>query len=155
MPISNPPQVLVVSEKGYGKRSDVESYRETRRGAKGVKTINVTDKTGQLIAMKAVTDEHDLMIITTAGIVIRLRVADLRVMGRATQGVRLISLDDADAIGAVTTVETDPEEEAVAIDGTVDTTMADASDEPETESEEGTDDDGTDVETESEDNKPE
>jgi len=155
MPISNPPQVLVVSEKGYGKRSDVESYRETRRGAKGVKTINVTDKTGQLIAMKAVTDEHDLMIITTAGIVIRLRVADLRVMGRATQGVRLISLDDADAIGAVTTVETDPEEEAVAIDGTVDTTMADASDEPETESEEGIDDDGTDVETESEDNKPE
>jgi len=155
MPMDNPPQVLVVSEKGYGKRSDVESYRETRRGAKGVKTINVTDKTGQLIAMKAVTDEHDLMIITTAGIVIRLRVADLRVMGRATQGVRLISLDDSDAIGAVTTVETDPEEEAVAIDGTVDTTMADASDEPETDAEEGTDDDGTDVETESEDNKPE
>jgi len=159
MPKENPPQVLVVSEKGYGKRSDVESYRQTRRGAKGVKTINVTDKTGQLIAMKAVTDDHDLMIITTAGIVIRLRVADLRVMGRATQGVRLISLDESDAIGAVTAVESDPEEEAVAIDGTVDTTMADSADEPEAEAEvegeEGPDDDGTDVESETEENKPE
>lgn len=133
MPKENPPQVLVVSEKGYGKRSDVESYRQTRRGAKGVKTINVTEKTGQLIAMKAVTDENDLMIITVAGIVIRMRVADLRVMGRATQGVRLISLDDTDSIGAVTTVETDPEEEVVKIDGTVDTSMADSADEPEAE----------------------
>lgn len=158
MPIENPPQVLVVSEKGYGKRSDVESYRETRRGAKGVKTINVTEKTGQLIAMKAVTDDVDLMIITTAGIVIRLRVADLRVMGRATQGVRLISLDNADEIGAVTTVETDPEEEAVAIDGSVDTSMADSADEPEVDAEEvedGAEDDGTDVEPEADEIKPE
>lgn len=162
MPIENPPQVLVVSDKGYGKRSDVESYRETRRGAKGVKTINVTEKTGQLIAMKAVTDDVDLMIITTAGIVIRLRVADLRVMGRATQGVRLISLDNADEIGAVTTVETDPEEEAVAIDGSVDTSMADSADEPEVDAEEveeggdeGAEDDGTDVEPETDEIKPE
>lgn len=154
MPKENPPQVLVVSEKGYGKRSDVESYRQTRRGAKGVKTINVTDKTGQLIAIKAVTDENDLMIITTGGIVIRMRVADLRVMGRATQGVRLISLDETDAIGAVTTVETDPEEEHVKVDGTVDTSMADAADEAEAEADaetetdaDGEEDAGTDVET--------
>lgn len=156
MPKENPPQVLVVSEKGYGKRSDVESYRQTRRGAKGVKTINVTDKTGQLIAIKAVTDENDLMIITTGGIVIRMRVADLRVMGRATQGVRLISLDETDAIGAVTTVETDPEEEHVKVDGTVDTTMADAADEPEADADAETDadtdtDHGTDVENENND----
>jgi DNA gyrase subunit A len=147
MPKDNPPQVLVVSEKGYGKRSDLESYRQTRRGAKGVKTINVTDKTGQLIAIKAVTDENDLMIITVSGIVIRMRVADLRVMGRATQGVRLISLGDDDSIGAVTTVETDPEEEHAVVDGSVDTSMADSADEPETDADAGDDsEDGTDVE---------
>jgi DNA gyrase subunit A len=152
IPSTNPPQVLVVSEKGYGKRSDVESYRQTRRGAKGVKTINVTDKTGALVAIKAVTDENDLMIITTNGIVIRLRVADLRVMGRATQGVRLISLDESAEIGAVTTVESDPEEEVAAVDGTVDTSMADSADEPETD--EGAED-GTDVESENDEIKPE
>jgi DNA gyrase subunit A len=152
MPAENPPQVLVVSEKGYGKRSDLESYRQTRRGAKGVKTINVTEKTGQLIAIKAVTDDNDLMIITTTGIVIRMRVADLRVMGRATQGVRLISLDENDSIGAVTTVESDPEEEHVAIDGAVDTSMADAADEVEPDADvtdedpEDAPEDGTDVE---------
>lgn len=153
MPKVNPPQVLVVSEKGYGKRSDVEDYRQTRRGGKGVKTINITEKTGTLVAIKAVTDENDLLIITTKGIVIRLCVADLRVMGRATQGVRLIKFGDDDEIGAVTTVETDPEEEHVAVDGTVDTTMADAADEPEPEAEaEGdepdADDAGTDIEPE-------
>jgi DNA gyrase subunit A len=152
IPANNPPQILVVSEKGYGKRSDVESYRQTRRGAKGVKTINVTDKTGQLVAIKAVTDENDLMIITTNGIIIRLRISDLRVMGRATQGVRLISLDESAEIGAVTTVETDPEEEVVAVDGTVDTSMADGADEP--ESDEGPED-GTDVESENDEIKPE
>ena len=152
IPANNPPQILVVSEKGYGKRSDVESYRQTRRGAKGVKTINVTDKTGQLVAIKAVTDENDLMIITTNGIIIRLRVSDLRVMGRATQGVRLISLDESAEIGAVTTVETDPEEEVAAVDGTVDTSMADSADEP--ESDEGPED-GTDVESENDEIKPE
>lgn len=158
MPKENPPQVLVVSEKGYGKRSDLESYRQTRRGAKGVKTINVTEKTGQLIAIKAVTDENDLMIITVAGIVIRMRVADLRVMGRATQGVRLISLDGKDSIGAVTTVETDPEEEHVKVDGAVDTSMADAADEPETDADAGEDEgpeDGTDVENNNDENKTE
>ncbi|MDQ3109244.1 MAG: DNA gyrase subunit A, partial [Bacteroidota bacterium] len=135
MPKVNPPQVLVVSEKGYGKRSDVEDYRQTRRGGKGVKTINITEKTGNLIAIKAVTDENDLLIITSNGIVIRLCVADLRVMGRATQGVRLINLGESDEIGAVTTVESDPEEEHVKVDGTVDTSLPDAADEAEAEAE--------------------
>jgi DNA gyrase subunit A len=146
LPKENAPQVLVTSEKGYGKRSSVEDYRQTRRGGKGVKTINITEKTGNLVAIKAVTDDNDLMIITAAGIVIRLRVADLRVMGRATQGVRLINLDNNDDIAAITSVETDPEEEHAVVDGTLDTTMADASDEPETD----TDADGTDVDNESE-----
>jgi DNA gyrase subunit A len=160
MPKINPPQVLVVSEKGYGKRSDVEDYRQTRRGGKGVKTINITEKTGNLVAIKAVTNENDLLIITTNGIVIRLCVADLRVMGRATQGVRLINLGETDDIGAVTTVESDPEEEHVVVDGTVDTSMADLADEVEAETEvdldaesdiDDTEDSGTDVETNEED----
>ena len=103
--------VLVVSENGYGKRSSIEDYRETNRGGKGVKTINITDKTGKLIAIKNVTDNDDLMIITTSGITIRLRVSDLRVMGRATQGVKLINLKGNANIAAVTKVETDEEEE--------------------------------------------
>ena len=84
--------VMVVSEEGYGKRSEVEDYRKTNRGGKGVKTLNITDKTGRLVAIKNVTDDNDLMIINKSGIVIRLAVADCRVMGRATQGVRLINL---------------------------------------------------------------
>ena len=84
--------VMVVSEDGYGKRSEVEDYRKTNRGGKGVKTLNITDKTGRLVAIKNVTDDNDLMIINKSGIVIRLAVADCRVMGRATQGVRLINL---------------------------------------------------------------
>jgi DNA gyrase subunit A len=103
--------VLVVSEKGYGKRSLIDDYRETNRGGKGVKTINVTDKTGKLIAIKDVTDNDDLMIITTNGITIRMRISDLRVMGRATQGVRLINVKGSDAIAAVAKVETDTDEE--------------------------------------------
>ena len=83
---------MVVSEEGYGKRSSVEDYRKTNRGGKGVKTLNITDKTGRLVAIKNVTDQNDLMIINKSGIVIRLAVADCRVMGRATQGVRLINL---------------------------------------------------------------
>ena len=83
---------MVVSEQGYGKRSDVVDYRVTNRGGKGVKTLNITEKTGRLVAIKNVTDENDLMIINQSGIVIRLAVADCRVMGRATQGVRLINL---------------------------------------------------------------
>lgn len=150
MPKVNPPQVLVVSDKGYGKRSDVEDYRQTRRGGKGVKTINITEKTGNLVAIKAVTNENDLLIITTNGIVIRLCVADLRVMGRATQGVRLINLGESDEIGAVTTVESDPEEEHVKVDGTVDTSMDDSADVADEETEtdgDDTEDTGTDVET--------
>ena len=84
--------VMVVSEEGYGKRSQVEDYRKVNRGGKGVKTMNITEKTGRLVAIKAVTDENDLMIINKSGIVIRLAVAGVRVMGRATQGVRLINL---------------------------------------------------------------
>ena len=97
--------VLVVSEKGYGKRSLVDDYRITNRGGKGVKTLNITDKTGSLIAIKAVVDTDDLMIINRSGIAIRMSVAELRVMGRATQGVRLINLRTGDAIAAVAKVE--------------------------------------------------
>jgi DNA gyrase subunit A len=103
--------VLVVSEKGYGKRSDIDEYRITNRGGKGVKTINVTEKTGNLIAIKTVTDANDLMIITKEGITIRMAVEKLRVMGRATQGVRLINIDDTDAIAAVTKVDHEDEGE--------------------------------------------
>ncbi|PRD55843.1 DNA gyrase subunit A [Sphingobacterium gobiense] len=103
--------VLVVSEKGYGKRTDIEDYRVTNRGGKGVKTINVTDKTGELVAIKGVTDEDDLMIINKSGIVIRIGVDNLRVMGRATQGVRLITLKDTDAIASITKVDREEEEE--------------------------------------------
>jgi DNA gyrase subunit A len=109
--IENPESnVLVVSEKGFGKRSDIEEYRVTNRGGKGVKTLNVTDKTGSLIAIKDVTDNDDLMIITKSGIIIRLAVKDLRVIGRATQGVRLINLGDTDEIASVAKVDVDPEE---------------------------------------------
>jgi DNA gyrase subunit A len=96
--------ILVVSEKGYGKRSDIDGYRITNRGGKGVKTINVTEKTGFLIALKDVSDKDDLMIITQAGNILRSPVADLRVMGRATQGVRLINLKDNDPIASVACV---------------------------------------------------
>jgi DNA gyrase subunit A len=105
--------VMVVSEKGYGKRSDIEEYRVTNRGGKGVKTINITDKTGNLIAIKDVTDKNDLMIINKSGIIIRLSVADLRVIGRATQGVRLINLKETDEIAAVTKVDIDETVESI------------------------------------------
>lgn len=101
--------VLVVSEKGYGKRSDIEDYRITNRGGKGVKTLNVTEKTGNLIAIKNVTDEDDLMIINRSGVIIRIAVSDLRVMGRATQGVRLINLRKNDSIAAVAKVDGEEE----------------------------------------------
>lgn len=109
--------ILVVSENGYGKRSNVDEYRITNRGGKGVKTINVTEKTGKLIAIKNVTDENDLMIINKSGLTIRIAVDELRVMGRATQGVRLIKLKDGDMIAAVARVDADKEEERTAIDG--------------------------------------
>ncbi|MFY9116806.1 MAG: DNA gyrase subunit A [Bacteroidales bacterium] len=103
------PHVLVVSENGYGKRSLIEDYRKTARGGKGVKTLNITEKTGKLIAIKAVTDDNDLMIITRSGITIRVAVSDIRLAGRATQGVRLINLREGDAIAAVCCVsKSDP-----------------------------------------------
>ena len=106
--------IMVVSEKGYGKRSDVEDYRKTARGAKGVKTLSVTEKTGRLVAIKAVTDDNDLMIINKSGILIRLKVADVRVMGRATQGVRLINLTKKnDTIASVCKVMSASDEEVV------------------------------------------
>jgi len=102
--------VLVVSENGYGKRSAIGDYRITNRGGKGVKTINITDKTGKLIALKDVSDQYDLMIITQAGIVLRIPVSDLRVMGRATQGVRLINIRENDSIASVAYVEVNEED---------------------------------------------
>ncbi len=110
--------ILVVSENGYGKRSSLEDYRETNRGGKGVKTINITEKTGNLIAIKNVQDNDDLMIINKSGIIIRLAVAELRVMGRATQGVRLINLKENDAIAAVAKVINDESEESEEIENT-------------------------------------
>jgi DNA gyrase subunit A len=101
--------ILVVSENGYGKRSALEDYRVTNRGGKGVKTMNITDKTGSLIAIKNVTDNDDLMIINKSGVLIRLGVAELRIVGRATQGVRLINIREGDAIAAVTKVEVEEE----------------------------------------------
>ncbi len=103
--------ILVISKNGFGKRSNMEDYRFTNRGGKGVKTINITDKTGDLIAMKAVTDDDDLMIITENGIAIRLAVRGVRVMGRNTQGVRLINLRDGDQIAAATQVPSQGENE--------------------------------------------
>ncbi len=119
--------VMVLSENGYGKRSDLEDYRVTNRGGKGVKTLNITEKTGRLVAIKSVDDGNDLVIINRSGITIRLRMADIRVMGRATQGVRVINLDKrGDTIASVCTVDTDPDEEVEMPDGSM-------TDTPETE----------------------
>ncbi len=108
----NGESIMVVSEQGYGKRSDLDDYRITNRGAKGVRTLNITEKTGKLIAIKAVTEDNDLMIINKSGITIRLRVADVRIMGRATQGVRLINLEKrGDEIGSVCKVDSAQEVE--------------------------------------------
>jgi DNA gyrase subunit A len=121
--INNPDvTVLVVSENGYGKRTDIEDYRVTNRGGKGVKTINVTEKTGELVAIKDVTDNDDLMIINKSGIVIRIGVSDLRVMGRATQGVRLITLKGDDSIASIAKVEHEDEDEEITEDGAVEGT---------------------------------
>jgi DNA gyrase subunit A len=133
--INNPEvTVLVVSENGYGKRTDIEDYRVTNRGGKGVKTINVTDKTGELVAIKDVTDNDDLMIINKSGIVIRIGVSDLRVMGRATQGVRLITLKGDDSIASIAKVEHEEEEDEIAEDGTIEEGTTEAEEQaPETE----------------------
>ncbi len=109
--------IMVVSEQGYGKRSDVEEYRITNRGGKGVKTLDITEKTGKLVAIKTVTDDNDLMIINKSGVVIRLKVADVRIQGRATQGVRLINLgkrnDHISSVCKVTTEEPDVQDTEV------------------------------------------
>ena len=112
--------VMVLSENGYGKRSLLEDYRITNRGGKGVKTINVTDKTGALVAIKSVNDDNDLVIINKSGITLRIHVADFRVMGRATQGVRVINLEKRnDSIASVCCVDADSEEEVEQVDGEV------------------------------------
>jgi len=97
--------LLVVSEKGYGKRSDIEDYRVTNRGGKGVKTLNISEKTGELVSILGVNDQYQIMIINKSGITIRMAVSDLRVMGRATQGVRLIKIQDGDSIASVAKFE--------------------------------------------------
>jgi DNA gyrase subunit A len=106
--------VLVLSENGYGKRTDLDEYRITNRGGKGVKTINITEKTGKLISIQAVTDDNDLMIINRSGLTIRTLVSQISVSGRATQGVRVINLREGDAIASVTAVPKTDEEEVVA-----------------------------------------
>ena len=106
--------ILVVSENGYGKRSDFDEYRKTNRGGKGVKTLNITEKTGALVAMKNVTDENDLMIINRSGLTIRMAVSDIRIAGRATQGVRLINIKEGDSIAAVSAVNKSEEDAPVA-----------------------------------------
>ncbi len=121
--------ILVVSENGYGKRTRLEDYTVTNRGGKGVKTLNITDKTGQLVAIKSVVDENELMIINRSGVAIRFAVANIRVMGRATQGVRLINLRDDDAIAAVARIVIEEEEEEESLKNGI--TLASESDEEE------------------------
>ena len=150
--------ILVVSEKGYGKRTDIDDYRVTNRGGKGVKTISITEKTGDLIAIKNVTDADDLMIINKSGIVIRIVVSGLRVMGRATQGVRLINLKGNDAIASVAKIdheeveETEEETDAIVIEGqSVETEQKDNATVATEEEEEGSEED----EEDQEDSEPE
>ena len=109
--------IMVVSEKGYGKRTDLEDYRITGRGGKGVKTLSITEKTGNLVGIKNVTDENDLMIILKSGIAIRMHMANLRVMGRATQGVRLIKMGAKDEIASIAKVEHEDEVEDEMLEG--------------------------------------
>lgn len=109
--------ILVVSENGYGKRSHYDEYRVTARGAKGVKTLNITEKTGSLVAIKSVTEDNDIMIITRGGLIIRMAVTDISLLSRATQGVRLINLRDGDSIAAVSVVAHESEEEGVEPEG--------------------------------------
>ena len=121
--------VMVVSEQGYGKRSEIEDYRKTNRGGKGVKTMNITDKTGKLVAIKSVTDDNDLMIINKSGITLRLKVAEIRVMGRATQGVRLINLEKRnDQIGSVCKVTSESLEDEIPTEEIEGNIISDATD---------------------------
>ena len=132
--------VMVVSEQGYGKRSEIEDYRKTNRGGKGVKTMNITDKTGKLVTIKSVTDENDLMIINKSGITIRLKVADVRIMGRATQGVRLINLEKRnDQIGSVCKVMTESLEDEIPAEEAEGTIVSDPNVDVDTPDAEGVD----------------
>lgn len=116
---NNESDILVVSEKGYGKRSKLEEYRITNRGGKGVKTLNITEKTGDLIAIKEVSDEDDLMIMNRSGLTIRMHVSDIRQQGRATQGVRLVNIKEGDAIASVTEITREEEvEDAINVENT-------------------------------------
>ena len=138
--------VMVVSQKGYGKRSEIEEYRVTKRGGKGVKTINITEKTGNLIAIKDVTDKDGLMIINRSGIIIRLAISELRVIGRATQGVRLINMKEGDEIAAVSKVEV--EEEVETAEGiATETPTAEYGNEGTDASSENTENDGKELDT--------
>lgn len=133
--------ILVVSEKGYGKRSALEEYRTTHRGGKGIKTLQITDKTGMLVAIANVNDEQDLMIINRSGLTIRMKINDLRVLGRATQGVRLINLRGKDYIASITQVPAAPdEEESLATEEGMEATPASATDSPATVTDGNTDD---------------
>ena len=110
--------VMAVSEKGFGKRTDLEAYRVTNRGGKGIRTMNITDRTGHLVALMSVNDDNDLVIINKSGITLRLHVAQLRLMGRYTQGVRLINLEKrGDEIASVCCVDADNEAEVEEVDG--------------------------------------
>jgi DNA gyrase subunit A len=114
--------ILVVSENGYGKRSKIEDYRLTNRGGKGVKTINITEKTGPLISIKSVDETNDLMIITQSGLTIRMSISALRVIGRTAQGVRLINLKEADKIASITIVPTSEDEVVEILEENIETT---------------------------------
>ena len=152
MPENSENSVLVLSQKGFGKRSQLDGYRLTRRGARGVKTMNITDKTGELIAFKSVNDDNDLMIINKSGVVIRVHVSDIRIMGRATQGVRIINLEKRnDTIASVCCVEADPDEETEQI--APDAEELPAHTESETEPEEEEADEEISAEEESEENE--
>ena len=135
--------VLVLSENGYGKRTDLEEYRITNRGGKGVKTINITEKTGKLISIQAVTDDNDIMIINRSGITIRTEVSQIRVAGRATQGVRIINLREGDAIASVTAVPAsdDVDDDAAAEGAVSGETSADGANSADTGTAEPTSDD--------------
>ena len=135
--------VLVLSENGYGKRTDLEEYRTTNRGGKGVKTINITEKTGKLISIQAVTDDNDIMIINRSGITIRTEVSQIRVAGRATQGVRIINLREGDAIASVTAVPAsdDVDDDAAAEGAVSGETSADRANSADTGTAEPTSDD--------------
>ncbi|NCC70501.1 DNA gyrase subunit A, partial [bacterium] len=109
--VSEDMNILVVTEKGYGKKTDMNEYRQTKRGSKGVKTLNITDKNGDIIGFKSTTEEKDLMIITNNGMIIRLSVSSISKMGRVTQGVRLINLKDENLVSSISVVEHEELEE--------------------------------------------